>query len=87
MVILIEVGDIVSWTAKSKGISRNKQGTVIAIAEPCEEITIPDKYKNIKRKNMRFNRTISCYKKALVEVVEDGETYLYYPNYSFLVKF
>ena len=46
-----------------------------------------DKYKNIKRKNMRFNRIISCYKKALVEVVEDGETYLYYPNYSFLVKF
>ena len=84
---MIEVGDFVSWVAKSRGTKSAKQGTVVAIAEPCEEINIPEKYKNIKRKNLRFNRTISSYKKALVEVVEDGETYIYYPNYSFLVKF
>jgi hypothetical protein len=68
---VFEVGDIVSWTAKSKGISRNKQGTVIAIAEPCEEIIIPDKYKNIKRNTVRVNKfAVHVYLVMWIESVE-----------------
>lgn len=83
----LKIGDLVSWVSSSKGTKSAKHGIIIDIAEGGQSITVPERYSNVPKKNIKFNRLISTYKKALVEVEKDSQVYLYCPNYSFLTRF